>query len=273
MPVQTLCTVAEVVRLNDFAYSLKLDVGEELAAQISCGQFVHIKCGHSRLLRRPISICDWKAPFLRVVFEVRGEGTEWLSRRKVGDEVDVLGPLGHGFDVSGKRLLVVGGGIGVPPVLGCAQYASARGSEVHAILGFRDEAHQMLTQDFVQCCRSLGVISDDGSTGRKGFVTELVEEFLAADAACNGCTAAECADCGGRPAKPVILACGPKAMLKNVAAIAAKYGVECQVSMEERMGCGVGACLVCACKSADGHMKHVCKDGPVFRAEEVDFDD
>ena len=127
MPVQTKCTVAEAVRLNDFACSLTLDVGEEMAGQIACGQFVHIKCGHSRLLRRPISICDWQENLLRVVFEVRGEGTEWLARRKAGDRLDVLGPLGHGFDVAAGSLLVVGGGIGAPPMLGCAKYAASRG--------------------------------------------------------------------------------------------------------------------------------------------------
>ena len=167
MPVQTKCTVAEAVRLNDFACSLTLDVGEEMAGQIACGQFVHIKCGHSRLLRRPISICDWQENLLRVVFEVRGEGTEWLARRKAGDRLDVLGPLGHGFDVAAGSLLVVGGGIGAPPMLGCAKYAASRGSEVHAVLGFRDAEHKMLTEDFAECCRSLNVISDDGSTGRR----------------------------------------------------------------------------------------------------------
>ena len=206
---------------------------------------------------------------LRVVFEVRGEGTEWLSRRKAGDKLDVLGPLGRGFDVSGKKLLVVGGGIGVPPLLGCAKYAASRGGEVHACLGFRDEGHLMLTGDFAEYCRCLHVISDDGSTGRKGFVTELVEEFLAAEA----CAGDACTACCGAPARPVILACGPRPMLKGVAALAERYGVPCQVSLEERMGCGVGACLVCACKTADGRMKHVCKDGPVFDSREVDWND
>ena len=270
MPVQTKCTVAEAVRLNDFACSLTLDVGEEMAGQIACGQFVHIKCGHSRLLRRPISICDWQENLLRVVFEVRGEGTEWLARRKAGDRLDVLGPLGHGFDVAAGSLLVVGGGIGAPPMLGCAKYAASRGSEVHAVLGFRDAGHKMLTEDFAECCRSLNVISDDGSTGRRGFVTELVEEFLESRV-CEGCTA--CGACGLAPAIPAVLACGPKSMLRAVAEVCARYGAPCQVSLEERMGCGVGACLVCACKTSDGHRKHVCKDGPVFRAEEVDWND
>ncbi len=185
MPIQALCTVAEAVKLNAFAFSLTLDVGEELAGQVSCGQFIHIKCGHSRLLRRPISICDWMGDTLRVVFEVRGEGTEWLSRRKAGDKLDVLGPLGRGFDVSGKKLLLVGGGIGVPPLLGCAQYAASRGGEVHACLGFRDAGTSCSPGTLRRYCRCLHVISDDGSTGRKGFVTELVEEFLAASL-CRG---------------------------------------------------------------------------------------
>ena len=269
MPVQKICTVAEAVRLNEFAYALTLEVGEEMAAQTSCGQFVHIKCGHSRLLRRPISICSWDKTSLRVVFEVRGEGTEWLSRRKAGDALDVLGPLGHGFDVSSKKLLVVGGGIGVPPMLGVAKAAAAAGAEVHAALGFRDQGHRMLTDEFAECCRSMSVISDDGSTGRKGFVTELVEEFLQD----TPCASADCASCSGRPVPPVVMACGPKGMLKAVAKACAAHGVECQVSLEERMGCGVGACLVCACDMADGSRKHVCKDGPVFNAKEVDWND
>ena len=197
MPVQKICTIAEAVRLNEFAYALTLDVGEETAAQTSCGQFVHIKCGESRLLRRPISICDWGKSTLRVVFEVRGEGTRWLSQRKTGDALDVLGPLGHGFDVSAKKLLVVGGGIGVPPMLGAAKAAAALGAEVHAALGFRDQGHRMLTEAFAECCRSMSVISDDGSTGRKGFVTQLVEEFLTA----QPCVSGDCASCSGKRAQ------------------------------------------------------------------------
>ena len=269
MPVQKICTVAEAVRLNEFAYALTLEVGEEMAAQTSCGQFVHIKCGHSRLLRRPISICSWDKTSLRVVFEVRGEGTEWLSRRKAGDALDVLGPLGHGFACPRKSSWWWGGGIGVPPMAGRWPGRGAAGAEVHAALGFRDQGHQMLTDEFAECCRSMSVISDDGSTGRKGFVTELVEEFLQNQTRAS----AACAACAGKPVPPAVLACGPKGMLKAVAAVCAAHGVACQVSLEERMGCGVGACLVCACDMADGTRKHVCKDGPVFDAGEVDWND
>ena len=221
------------------------------------GQFVHINCGHSRLLRRPISVCscqeDQPEDTLSIAFEVRGEGTAWLARRPVGHSVDVLGLLGNGFDIRPEgRYLLVGGGIGVPPMRGCAQYTGGRST---AILGFRSKEKAALLKLFEGDCAKTLAATDDGSLGRHGFVDELVRQELAQDRAYDG-----------------VLACGPKPMLRSVAKAAAGFGVPCQVSMEERMGCGVGACLVCACDMADGARKHVCKDGPVFYAEEVDWD-
>ncbi len=253
MPIQQICTVVKAERLNADAISLTLEAGE-LARQAQVGQFVHIKCGEEHLLRRPISICDVEGGLLRVVFEVRGEGTEWLSRRAEGDKLDVLGPLGHGFHLEkGGKYLVVGGGIGVPPMLYTAR--TAGGSTV-ACLGFRSREKAMLLSDFEAVCDHVAVTSDDGTLGAHGFVDALVREELAKD---HSFTA--------------VLACGPKLMLRSVAKAAEEAGVACQVSMEERMGCGVGACLVCACKTADGHYKHACKDGPVFDAKEVDWNE
>ena len=250
MPIQKSCTVVEAVRLNAFAYSFTLEA--EGMTPEGPDQFVHVKCGHSRLLRRPISICDWEENLLRIVFEVRGEGTEWLSRRKAGDRLDVLGPLGRGFRMDREgRYLLVGGGIGVPPMLGCAKWTAGRST---AVLGFRSADRAMLSEDFQKSCKEIFLCSDDGSIGRHGFVDAQVRDILEKD---KDFTA--------------VLACGPKPMLKNVAAVAAGFGVPCQVSMEERMACGVGACLGCAIQMADGTMKHVCKDGPVFNAEEVDW--
>ena len=250
MPIQKSCTVVEAVRLNAFAYSFTLEA--EGMTPEGPDQFVHVKCGHSRLLRRPISICDWEENLLRIVFEVRGEGTEWLSRRKAGDRLDVLGPLGRGFRMDREgRYLLVGGGIGVPPMLGCAKWTAERST---AVLGFRSADRAMLSEDFQKSCKEIFLCSDDGSIGRHGFVDAQVRDILEKD---KDFTA--------------VLACGPKPMLKNVAAVAAGFGVPCQVSMEERMACGVGACLGCAIQMADGTMKHVCKDGPVFNAEEVDW--
>ena len=259
MPVQKICTVAEAVRLNEYAYALTLEVGEEMAARTSCGQFVHIKCGHSRLLRRPISVCSCQAgegdapDRLTVVFEVRGEGTAWLAGRREGQSLDVMGLLGNGFPMKREgRYLLVGGGIGVPPMLGCAQYAPGRCT---AILGFRSGDRVMLEEQFRSVCSQVQVATDDGSYGFHGYVDALVRRELEGDRGYDA-----------------VLACGPRPMLRNVARAAEDFGVRCLVSMEERMGCGVGACLVCACDMADGSRKHVCKDGPVFDAREVDWD-
>lgn len=258
MPVEQLCTIVEAVRLNPYAYSFTLAVGDMVRSQgLAAGQFLHIKCGHSRLLRRPISVCQCAAgeeDTARVVFEVRGEGTQWLSRRQAGDRLSVLGPLGRTFTVTPQdRPLLVGGGIGVPPLLGQGERAAGQAA---AVLGFRDAGHAMLLEEFQKSCQGVYLCSDDGSLGRHGFVDAQVADLLAKE---NDFT--------------VILACGPKPMLRRIAQLAAEHGVPCQVSLEERMACGVGACLGCAVRMADGTMKHVCKDGPVFDAREVDWDE
>jgi len=252
MPVQSLCTIVERAQLTPYTVSMTLEAGA-IAESVRHGQFVHIKCGDTQLLRRPISVCDWQEDLLRIVFEVKGEGTAWLAGRKPGEKLDLLGPLGKGFDLSGKKLLLVGGGIGVPPLLACAKTVGSRSA---AVLGFRSEDRVMLIRDFEGAACPVFLCTDDGSLGRHGFVDTQVRELLEAK---SGFTD--------------ILACGPKPMLRSVATVAAEFGVSCQVSMEERMGCGVGACLVCACKMQDGAYKHVCKDGPVFDASEVDWNE
>ena len=220
----------------------------EMAREARPGQFVNIKCGEGLLLRRPISICDVEGECLTVVFQVKGEGTRWLSQCQAGEKLDVLGPLGNGFPALEGRVLVVGGGIGVPPML----YTARKAPNAEACVGFRSEKQAILLDRLEQVCGKVLVASDDGSIGAKGFVDAQVRTALS-----QGSYAA-------------VLACGPRPMLKRVAAAAEAYGVPCFVSMEERMGCGLGACLVCAC-SVGGHYRHVCKDGPVFDAKEVDW--
>ena len=258
MPVQEICTVVGMAPLNPTTYWMTLEVGEMVSREgLRAGQFLHIACGHSRLLRRPISVALTmaEAPYdtAALVFEVKGSGTEWLSRRQVGDKVDVLGPLGNGFSVEEDgRYLLVGGGIGTPPLLG---YAGAFGERSTAVLGFRSADRVILADRFGESCKEVFLCTDDGSAGRHGFVDAQVRDILSKD---RDFTA--------------VLTCGPKPMLRNVARAAAEFGVPCQVSMEERMACGVGACLGCAVQMRDGTMKHVCKDGPVFAAEDVDWD-
>ena len=192
---------------------------------------------------------------LRLVFEVRGEGTEWLSERQIDDQVSVLGPLGRGFDAEGKRALFIGGGIGVPPLLWAAESAAS----ADAALGFATEKRSLLLADFARVCGQAAVATDDGSLGLRGTAIDAAEKLLAQNT------------------YDLICACGPKILLRRAAELAAARGIPCQISMEERMGCGVGACLVCAVKLRDkngeAYYGHVCKDGPVFSSEEVVFDD
>lgn len=257
MKVERECKIVSKEQVGDAVY-MTLEVGDMIRASFRApGQFVHIRCGEGLLLRRPISVCscmeDEPDDLLSIVFEVRGEGTRWLAGRELGDSLDVLGLAGNGFDLKPEgRYLLVGGGIGIPPMLGCAQYTGGRAT---AILGGRSRDKIILEDFFREDCAKVLCATDDGSLGHHGFVDALVRRELSEDRGYDG-----------------VLACGPKPMLRNVAKVAEEFGVPCQVSMEERMGCGVGACLVCACDMADGSRKHVCKDGPVFDSREVDWD-
>jgi len=227
---------------------------KELADLAEPGQFVHLRVP-GFFLRRPISICgiDREAGTIRLVFEVRGEGTEALAKLNAGELVDVMGPLGKGFTLlpKGKKAIVIGGGIGVPPMLGVA---SAYGADAKAIVGFRNAQAVILTEDFKKVGSECILCTDDGSMGIHGFVTTALKAELE------------------KELPDLICACGPAPMLKGIITMADEYGVACEVSLEERMGCGVGACLVCACRTVkDGkeYMAHVCKDGPVFDAHDV----
>ena len=227
----------------------------EAAAAARAGQFVHIRA-EGYTLRRPISICeiDKEKGTVRIVFEVRGGGTDRLSQVAVGDEMDIILPLGNGFTIKDvpedKNVVVVGGGIGVPPMCGVASLYK----NVKAIIGFRNKDKVILEQDLKRIGAEVTVCTDDGSYGEKGVVSVPLEKELE-----KGKTA-------------MIYACGPAPMLKAVIAAAEKYNIPCEVSLEERMACGVGACVGCACRiKRDGKelVLRVCKDGPVFKAEEV----
>ncbi len=255
MPMQENCSIQQIAPMGAGLFSILIQA-PQIAAQAQPGQFVHISCGEGNLLRRPISICEVEGETLRVVFQVKGEGTQWLSKRKAGDILDVLGALGHGYDLSklGTNPVFIGGGIGVPPMLYTMQQARQNGAQPTAILGFRSKDAVILEAEF-GAQGDVFVTTDDGSYGRHGFVTQVLQEKI------EGFTA--------------VCACGPKPMLQAIAQIAQENGVLCQVSMEERMGCGIGACLVCACglKAENGETRygHVCKDGPVFDAQEVEW--
>ena len=250
MAALSVCRVIENAELASGIYRLVID-GGEIAVFAQPGQFLHIKCGEGNLLRRPVSVSDAHSGRVSLVFEVKGSGTAWLSERRSGDALDILGPLGRGFDLGAENIIVAGGGIGVPPLLYAAGKIRGRAA---AALGFRGMDRIILRDEFSARCDAVYITTDDGSFGIAGPVTIPLEELMRS---------------GGYGA---VLACGPRPMLKAVADLAARYGIPCQVSLEERMGCGVGACLVCACgirRDGEDHMERVCKDGPVFDAREV----
>lgn len=233
---------------------------EEIAKNAKPGQFVHVLCGNDTFLRRPISICDViDNRYVRFIFEIRGKGTQRLADAKIGDRLDILGPLGNGFDVmfadgadvSGD-IVLIGGGIGIFPLL-CL--AKSLPKKPIVMLGFRDAQNAVMTEEFASVCESVYVASDDGSIGCHGFVTDILKNSIAS---------------GKKISR--VYTCGPKPMMKIAAELCSENAIECFISMEERMGCGVGACVTCTCTMKDGSRRRVCKDGPVFNGAEVDFD-
>ncbi len=225
---------------------------DEIAAQAQCGQFLHINCGENTFLRRPISICDAENGEVRFIFEVKGEGTEALARKKTGGIIDVMGPLGHGFEIgdSIKSPVIIGGGIGVFPLYKLAKELK----NAKVFLGFRSKDRVVMEKEFEAASDMTIVGTDDGSYGYSGYIASAMERYLGFN---------EC---------DMIYSCGPTPMLKAVKKIAEDRGIPCQLSLEQRMGCGIGACLVCACETnnsgADKYRK-VCRNGPVLYSEEV----
>ena len=229
----------------------------DLAKDAKPGQFISIyPKNQATLLPRPISICEVneEKSALRIVYRVAGQGTREFSNYHTGESIEILGTLGNGFPLEkadGKRVFLMGGGIGIPPMLQLSKELSARGKaeNISAILGYRNEL--FLYEDF-KAYADVYAATEDGSSGSKGTVMDAIRDN----------------DLKG----DIIFACGPMPMLKGIAAICKEKGIYCEISLEERMACGIGACLGCACRTTrndEEYFAHVCKDGPVFNAEEV----
>lgn len=251
-------TVVSQEQLADGIFSMWIQT--EAAKTARPGQFISMYTNDgSKLLPRPISICeiDTETSKLRVVYRVTAEktGTEQFSKMKAGDTLPIIGPLGNGFPLEagkGKRAFLIGGGIGVPPILELAKQLDC---EKQIIMGYRD-ADTFLKQQFEEN-GTVYISTEDGSVGTKGNVMDAIRE--------NGLEA------------DIIYACGPTPMLRAIKQYAEEQGIECYISLEERMACGIGACLACVCQSKekDHHSnvnnKRICKDGPVFLSTEVEI--
>lgn len=239
---QGIFTVKENRKIAKNTYLMKL-VGDTSDITAS-GQFVNIKL-RGFFLRRPISVCDCEDGVLTIIYKVVGKGTEVMAEMQGGEQLDVLTGLGNGYDLSlcGDKPLLLGGGAGVPPMYMLCKQLLAMGKSVSVILGFNSAEEVFFEQEFKDLGADVTVTTADGTVGIKGFVTDAMKT----------------AD------YTYFYTCGPEPMLKAVDRTAVTEG---QLSFEERMGCGFGACMGCSCKTKYGN-KRICKDGPVLKREEI----
>ena len=231
--------------LTSSVYRMTLE--GDTSAITAPGQFVNIRL-EGKFLRRPISVCDWEAGKLTLVYKVVGHGTAQMAAMTAGETLDILTGLGNGYDLTltGEHPVLVGGGVGVPPMYGLAKHLRALGKPVQVILGFNTKEEIFYEEEFKALGCTVYVTTVDGSYGIPGFVTDALKELSYSH----------------------FCACGPEPMLKALYKASRTSG---QMSFEERMGCGFGACMGCSCKTLTGN-KRICKEGPVMKKEEILWD-
>ena len=263
MPKQVLAKLEKKEEIIKDVYKFSVKANE-IVEDSKPGNFIEIRVTDQvePFLRRPISIynLDRNNGILEFIFQVKGKGTELLSRKEIGEKIDIIGPLGHGtfkFDKF-KKIAVIGGGIGIFPLYEISKEAKENQKKVNCYLGFRNKDFVMLEKEFENVTDKLVITTDDGSYKNKGFAIDYLKEDMEK----------EKYDC--------IYACGPLPMLKAVQKYAIENNIECQLSLEEKMGCGLGVCLGCAVKTARSPKDapeyfHVCKGGPVFNARDVEI--
>ena len=242
---QGLFQILENTQLTESVY--KMTLSGDVSAITAPGQFVNIKLD-GLFLRRPISVCNVEGDTLTIIYKVVGKGTAQMAAMKTGT-LDVLTGLGNGYDlsVSGERPVLLGGGVGVPPMYLLARKLIEQGKKVIVILGFNTKAEVFCEEDFSNLGAEVIVTTVDGSYGMKGFVTDAMKNVD----------------------YTYFYTCGPEPMLKAVYKTSVTSG---QMSFEKRMGCGFGACMGCSCKTITGY-KRICKEGPVMRKEEILWED
>ena len=238
---QSIFEILESTPLTSSVY--KMVLRGDTSAITAPGQFVNIRL-EGKFLRRPISVCDYDAETLTLVYKAVGSGTEQMAAMKAGETLDILTGLGNGYDLgpAGDAPLLIGGGVGVPPLYHLAKRLLAQGKAVSVILGFNTKEEIFFEEEFKALGCTVTVTTVDGSYGVKGFVTNALPENYT-----------------------YFYTCGPEPMLKAVYRFTSTSG---QMSFEERMGCGFGACMGCSCKTLTGY-KRICKEGPVMRKEEI----
>ncbi len=242
---QSIFKIVENTPLNQNVY--KMILSGDTSDITACGQFINIQLD-GLYLRRPISVCDADDSSVTIIYKVVGKGTEQMSKMTVGETLDVLTGLGNGYDLSlsGDKPLLLGGGVGVPPLYMLAKKLIKQGKNVKVILGFNTKDEIFSENEFKALGCDVTVTTVDGSYGVKGFVTDAYPTEYS-----------------------YFYTCGPEPMLKSIYKTSVTSG---QMSFEERMGCGFGACMGCSCKTITGY-KRICKDGPVMLKEEILWED
>lgn len=245
-----IATIVKNEKIADNIHAVTFLLDEDVRAR--CGQFGNISVGGAHLLRRPIAVCKVEGREVTFCYQIKGEGTQKLKTMGAGTRLNVLMPLGNGFFVeeTEKKVALVGGGVGVFPLISVLREYQGK-KEISAYIGYRNKGAVCGVEEFEKANKFVAV-TDDGSYGEK---MNAVQAF-AADL-----------EKGNRP--DVVLACGPTPMLRALKALVEKENLECYVSLEERMGCGIGACLVCVCDLTNGKKARVCKDGPVFNSRDI----
>jgi dihydroorotate dehydrogenase electron transfer subunit len=264
-PVLVKGQVIENKEVTPGYFQMRID-SPSLAGRVVPGQFFHIRVTERNdlVLRRPISIFDYDDSSISILYEVAGKGTRLLSQKKSGEEIDILGPLGNGYTLpqEAEKIILVAGGIGSAPLFSWAKELMSikkRGKkiDIEVIIGAKNKYRILGEKYFGKIGLNPSIATDDGSQGFKGFVTNLLIQQISAIR---------------YPLSVFVYACGPQIMLKSVCSILAEHNIQGEISMEKWMGCGMGVCLGCVVKTKDGKYKRACKDGPVFRADEVLWD-
>jgi dihydroorotate dehydrogenase electron transfer subunit len=261
MSIQKKCRILDHQNVAPQHYKLIIS-SFYISSHAEPGQFVNVKCSESYdpLLRRPLSVNRVSEEHKRfeLLYEVVGKGTELLSKYSVGSELDVLGPLGKGFRIDKKKqiAILVGGGMGVAPLLMLADELKDKAKAIYVFIGAKNRNRVLCEKDFKGITDQVLVSTDDGSYGKKGFVSDILFDFIDNQLAARDSQLA------------TIYSCGPNVMLKAIADMAFQKKIDCQVSMEQRMACGIGTCLGCVINTRSGYKK-VCDEGPVFSASEL----
>ncbi len=239
---QGIYTVRENTRLTDWVWRMVLE--GDTSALTKPGQFVNLKLD-GFFLRRPISVCDYDAKTVTILYKTVGKGTEAMTKLSENAKIDMLCGLGNGFstELSGDAPLLIGGGVGIPPMYRLCKDLTCQGKRVSVILGFRTAKEIFYEEEFKALGAEVYLTTEDGSAGTKGFVTDVMKELTYS----------------------YFYTCGPMPMFRAIEAVAKTSG---QYSFEERMGCGFGACMGCSCKTLYGN-KRICRDGPVLVREEI----